>query len=287
MFENNSEEASIPEREYKKICNNIIQEQQKNKAIEQDILIGNYFKLVKHCEGIETEELYFVHRTIYEYFVAETIFSSINKSVNQSKKSLAGVFGKLLKRGNLSPNILEYLKYKIINSKLRDAFESVNDTFQLMLQDGMTYYTNKSYRNVLDCEMKVFKNMLHVVHLWDRNIYGIGKLISAYLKYNHNIGFDLSMFNLYNVNFDGLNLQYVNLKGTNLYSASLINADLRGANLEKTDLREAYLDASIWEERDISKVILQLKEARFSYILVKKGSKLEVMERKKLFSDEI
>ena len=68
----------------------------KNKAIEQDILIGNYFKLVKHCEGIETEELYFVHRTIYEYFVAETIFSSINKSVNQSKRVLQAFLGSCL-----------------------------------------------------------------------------------------------------------------------------------------------------------------------------------------------
>lgn len=288
MFENKSEEANISQKEYQKICTDIVQNSEcENQYITQDFMIGSYFKLVRHCEGIETEELCFVHRSIYEYFVAETIFSSISESIDQSKESLAGVFGKLFKRGNLSPIILEYLKHKIVKSKLRDAFKSVNDAFQLMLQDGMTYYTNEFYRNVLDCEMKVFKNMLYVVHLWDKYIWGIGKLISGYLKYNHDIGLDLSMFNFYNVHFDGLDLQYTNLKGSNLYSASLINTDLRGACLEKTDLRGAYLDASIWKEKDLSKVILQLKEANFFYVLIEKENKLEVMERKKLFPDEI
>ena len=39
----------------------------------------NFFKLVKHCEGVETEELYFVHRSIYEYFVAELKRAGISR----------------------------------------------------------------------------------------------------------------------------------------------------------------------------------------------------------------
>ena len=43
MFENNSEEAYIPQKEYQEICNSVIQE---NKQKNQDILIGNFFKTI-------------------------------------------------------------------------------------------------------------------------------------------------------------------------------------------------------------------------------------------------
>ena len=66
----------------------------------------NFFKLVKHCEGVETEELYFVHRSIYEYFVAETIFVSVCNMINVSKEELAGVLAKLLKKNRLSYTML-------------------------------------------------------------------------------------------------------------------------------------------------------------------------------------
>lgn len=287
MFENNSAEAFIPQREYQKICVNIMQKQEQNNAnIEHDFLIGNYFKLVKHCEGIETEQLYFVHRSIYEYFVAETIFSSINESVDQSKESLAGVFGKLLKRGNLSPIIFEYLKHKIIKSKLRDAFESVNDTFQLMLQDGMTYYTNKTYRNVLDCEMKVFENMLEIMHLWERDCYRFEDKIIYYIKIYmimntneilncnetdfSNVDFsemDLTCVYLKNAilneaNLNGVNLSLTDLSGISLVGASLIgicltrshltNANLRMANLTNADLRMASLTGADLTDIDLT-----------------------------------
>ncbi len=236
MFENKPDEAYIPQEEYETICANIMQASEwKNDDAQSDFLIGNYFKLVKYCEGIETEELYFVHRSIYEYFVAETIFSSINESVDQSKESLAGVFGKLFKRGNLSPIIVEYLKHKIIKSKLRDAFESVNDTFQLMLQDGMTYYTNKSYRNVLDCEMKVFKNMLEIMHLWERDCYRFENeiiyFIKIYIIMNINEILNCNEADFSNVDFSEMDLTYVYLK-----NAILNEANLNGVNLSLTDL---------------------------------------------------
>ncbi len=65
MFENNPDEAFIPQKKYQEICNTIIKkEEKKNEGIKQDFLIGNYFKLVKHCEGLEAKELSFVHRSI-------------------------------------------------------------------------------------------------------------------------------------------------------------------------------------------------------------------------------
>lgn len=235
MFENEADKASIPQREYQNICNRAMRKQNKSKEIEQDFLIGNFFKLVKHCEGIETEQLYFVHRTIYEYFVAETIFSSINESVAQSKESLAGVFGKLFKRGNLSPTILEFLKHKIINSKLRDGFESVSDTFQLMLQDGMTYYTNIIYRNVLDCEMKVFKNMLEIMHLWERDCYRFEDKIIYFIKI-YMIMYTNEILNCNETDFSNVDFSEMDLTCVNLKNAILNKSDLHGVNLSITDL---------------------------------------------------
>lgn len=119
MFENNSERAFIPEEHYQKICVNIMQKcGQKNRDIQQDLLVGNYFKLIKHCEGVETEKLYFVHRSIYEYFVVETIYSSIenamNKLTTESQEELAGNIAIWLKQGDITNTIGQYLQIKIL-----------------------------------------------------------------------------------------------------------------------------------------------------------------------------
>ena len=36
---------------------------------------------------MQERERYFVHRSIYEYFVAETIFSSVQKTMNKSEEN--------------------------------------------------------------------------------------------------------------------------------------------------------------------------------------------------------
>ncbi len=186
MFENNSEEAYIPQKEYQEICKKIIQE---NKQKNQDILIGNFFKSIKHCEGIESECVSFVHRSIYEYFVAEYIFRQICISIKNSKEELASVFGKLLKKKILSSEIRVFFKFKIETSELNSMFDIVCDVFNLMLSDGMTYYTKECYRNVMDCEMDVFVNMLDIVHLWDETIYQFNGYIINYIKHNLNVFF--------------------------------------------------------------------------------------------------
>lgn len=94
MFENNPHEACIPQEEYEKICDYVMKDYTYEK---EDFKIGNFFKSVKHCEGTETEELYFVHRSIYEYFVVETIYSSIeNAMVELTKKVKRSLLEKLL-----------------------------------------------------------------------------------------------------------------------------------------------------------------------------------------------
>lgn len=225
MFENKPNEASIPQAEYQKICITV-KKNNKDEKVEQDFLIGSYFKLVKHCEGIGTEQLCFVHRSIYEYFVAEYIFTTMQNPL--SNEELAGILGILLKGNVLSKDkeIVAFLMYFIKKSNFKYLFNHIKNTFNLMLSDGMTYYTNRSFKCVTRCESIIFANMMEIMHLWDIKQIEFDNSICDYLKSNTGIT---------------LNLREVNLEGKNLFCANLANANLSGANLNNANLRYAYL----------------------------------------------
>lgn len=229
MFENKPDEASIPQEEYQKICTDV-NNKKEYKKIEKDFLIGSYFKLVKHCEGMETEKICFVHRSIYEYFVAEYIFTSMKTPL--SNDELAGILGMLLK-GNILSNdkeIIVFLIHFIKKCNFQYLFEHIKKTFDLMLREGMTYYTNRSFKCVTRCESIIFANMMEIMHLWDVKEIEFDNTICNYLKYNIGIP---------------LNLREVNLKGKNLACANLANANLSGANLNNANLRCAYLKGAL------------------------------------------
>ena len=76
MFENRPFEAVIPKIEYDKICGNNIN---RIKFNQQDVAIGNYFELVHHTDGMGGQEICFIHRSIYEYFIVDAIFSNIEE----------------------------------------------------------------------------------------------------------------------------------------------------------------------------------------------------------------
>lgn len=78
-----------------------------NERLKRCYLVGNYFELVKRNENEGTDELHFVHRSIYEYFVAVYFFDSLNGL--DSKEAVAGKLGELLKCGKLSEQILEFI----------------------------------------------------------------------------------------------------------------------------------------------------------------------------------
>ncbi len=95
MFENNSGKVIISRIEFRKICDIMIKEaEEKTEDIQSDVLIGSYFEPIRHCEGIGTDELQFVHRSIYEYFVSIYFFESMRNL--KSKEELAGKLGLFL-----------------------------------------------------------------------------------------------------------------------------------------------------------------------------------------------
>lgn len=182
----------------------------------------------------------FIHKSLYEYFVAEYIYKKMCEIENKSEEEIAGTFGCLLKLNVLSSEILEYLKFKI-NKKFIGNFDFVYSSFQLMVRDGMTYYTKKNYKNIIDCEMKVFVNMLGIVHLWSRKYPKTDQKIGEYIRYNKKYKLNLAELDLSQINLNSSFLKGANLSGANLSNTYLMEANLMGANLRVASLDRAYL----------------------------------------------
>ena len=158
IFESNSGKAVIPRIEFRKICDIVMKEaEEKAEDIQSDVLIGSYFEPIKYYEGIGTDELQFVHRSIYEYFVSIYFFESMRNLT--SKEELARELGVLLKYGYLSEQMLVFLKYKFDDIKKYNLASVILETFQMMLRDGMTYHIGMPCKNAIECELNIFDNM--------------------------------------------------------------------------------------------------------------------------------
>ena len=229
--------------------NTLLLQKEKSSIPELEIGEGKISVLefpIKHLFESTEFNVEFIHKTIYEYFVSEYIFHSIYESIKLSTDKLAGVLGKLLKKNILSLEILEFLKYKIINSRLKDEFHILNESFDLMLQDGITYHTGICYKNSMDCEMNVFANMLEIIHMWDKDILEVDIAVVNYIQYNKRL-----KLNLKNLILEKAHLIGTNLSGANLSGANLSGANLTEANLIETDLIDANLINAILDEEQV------------------------------------
>jgi DNA replication protein DnaC len=256
MFENNDAEAFIPQEEFRKICCKVACKNEED-SLKQDFLIGNFLRL-KHCEGNDTNLLCFIHRTVYEYFLADYIFNFMYEAIKISKECLAGVLGELFKKGVILENKSLFLKQKIANSELNNKFNVVFETFKLMLNNGMTSYTKKCYKNVIMCEGCIFVNMLELIHLWDVKSFDLRDLpLADYLAINSPGKLNLRDVEYHQNNY--LKNWLIYLRGAiliesdfrnsifcniDLTASCLIGADFRGANLEGTKLTECILSGT-------------------------------------------
>ncbi len=194
---------------------------------------------IKHLFEKYKFDIEFIHKSIYEYFVSEYIFMSIIHENNEY--DLARILGKLLISNKLSFEILEFLKYKVqchTNNKLSDM---IYKTFQIMLKDGMTFYTNKCYKNVIDCEFMILSNMLEIIHLWENTNL---KFDDIYKYINLGRGTDL--------NLSGMDLRKIDLNNIDLSNAKVKNINLGGVNLEKLNLKGARFKEADLTEADFS-----------------------------------
>ena len=295
MFENEPDKAYIPRKKFEEICDSVINErkklekkcdnvikeqEQKSEDIKRDTLIGNYFKW-KHCEGIETEELYFVHRSIYEYFVAETIYNSIKNTISKlSKKGIDEFTGNIslyLKEGQITQTINKYFCYKIL--KLYNISENninimlyqwIELAFGKMLNNGMFYSCEKmNYENIMIKETQCFINLVNIL----RELFNISnreyimmdtnrKQLEKYIKYcsisyetNKEIRrdyFNLSKIFLKDINMAGVNLVNANFIDTILENTNLSRANLANSNFSGAILRNANFESAILRGADLS-----------------------------------
>ena len=210
---------------------------------------------IKHLFENTPANIEFIHKSIYEYFISEYIYNLIEdvilKESENIETDLAGVLGELLSSQGLSDEILEFLRFKIRIGNLKDKYTVVNETFRTMLRDGMTYYTKKRYKNVIQCEINVFVNMLEVIHLWEENLVVSIYSFAEYLRLARCPKLNLRGLAVSSAREDIVKIDYstenfadweiMTLEGVNLENADLENADLRGADLENADLRRANL----------------------------------------------
>ena len=218
---------------------------------------------IKHLFENTKTDIEFIHKSIYDYFVSEYFFISINETICLSNKEIASILGKLFKNNNLSPEILEFLKYKIEKSQLYKVFDAINKSFQLMIQDGMTYYTGECYKNVITCEMNVFANMLELIHLWDEGCsLSLDDSFCRYLIYNECFGLNLKGVILRLGKDESKNkmldlTKAVSIPRVNLRGADLRDADLEGVDLNRSDLSSARFQFANLVYANLSKAILK------------------------------
>lgn len=302
MFENNPEETYITQREYQNICVDVMQKQDhKNGNLEQDFMIGNFFKLVKHCEGIETEKLYFVHRSIYEYFVAETIFASIKdiliKLSDNYQENFGNNFTKCFNRGNMNNTAIRtYLKYKL--QKFYDKLE-VKDkhyfyqwwekTISKMMKCGMFLNVNNNFQNFMKEVTICFMNLMEVLRIVveiDQTCktkyicqYIERDVLEKYIKYcllEYNKEdfekieyFNFQRMNLEGMNFRGMDFNYADLKNAKLKHTNLMGANLYNAYLDEVDLSDSCLMGAILNMEHLNEAVFsknQIEELERYYV---------------------
>lgn len=221
---------------------------------------GKYISIlefpIKHLFGKSELEIEFVHKSIYEYFVSECIFELINKTIDSTKEELAAALGELLCIKMLYPEVIEFLAYKIRHSKLLHEYDSISESFQLMLQNGMIFYTGKCVSNTIVKEMNVFLNMLEILHLWGKRI-KLDKVGCNYLKINKSKGINLSNMDLIDFDLSNSYLVNANLSGTNLSETTLRNANLERVKLDGAILKGTDLRGTILIKADFSNAILE------------------------------
>ena len=121
----------------------------------------------------------FVHRSIYEYFVAEYIYGSIEnamkKQTDKSQEELAKNIVLYLKKGKITITIGEYLQYKIIKLYNRLDIEKEDKFYQWwecavdkILTNGMFSFMKKNirvYGDTVSMQFICFLNLLEILRL--------------------------------------------------------------------------------------------------------------------------
>lgn len=199
---------------------------------------------IKYLFEKSNSTIEFIHPSIYEYFISEFIYTNIIKFLknNQKTEDIAEFLSNTLSSNKLSKDILEFLKYKFESDEY-DAFKSIYNSFDLMQVNGMTFFSNKCYKNVVECEQNTFENLINIIKLCPHNSIKLNSSCRCYIN-NRTQDLDLSYIDMNEINLNHADLTNCNLNEAKLYKligANLKAAHLNSAVLNNSDLREAIL----------------------------------------------
>lgn len=221
-------------------------EQKEFFSIVKNICVSDNFLDNTNILIFNDKRIEFIHKTIYEYYVASFIYDNINEPILQgNKEKVANILGEIFSQNILSKEILNFLRLKISSNKIKNFFRNTLDTFEIVLQNGMSYYSNKPFLCAIKCEINIFCNMLEFIHLWESENIEIKNKQEFIFYIKHaslsRIILNLSKINLNNVdlsecNLSNADLSYADLSGSELSGCKMVKADLYRANLRQTNL---------------------------------------------------
>lgn len=267
MLEYESEKASISQKAYRQILKRV-QQEKPLQNMEESIPISIYFQRVaKQVDGADTELLTFVHRSMYEYFVAVAVCDEIvdanGRLIQQgNKREMLNRLTPVLCRRQFSRDIKHYLEYRISKHVFvtdqegrdlcADWWRRVSDT---MLAEGIVM-KEVPFWNCAEKQAIGFVNFIPLMRgilagcqqkspYQIGNVERIGKNIrnasTVQKRYDKQEIIDLAFINLRKADLIRADLSRTDLKGADLIRADLSGADLNGADLSRADLRGANL----------------------------------------------
>lgn len=240
--------------------------------------LGSYISLAETNVMITNgEKAEFIHKSIYDYYVASYIFDKLNDLIIYGeKKEIANIISDIFKQNVLSKEILIFLRYKINSNEIKEYFKNILETFELILQHGMSYFSDRPLLCAIQGEINIFCNMLEIIHLWelDNNITikNTRELI-FYIKHASisHIVLNLSKINLNNVNLSesdlsNADLSYANLSGAILTGCKMTKADLYCANLYQTNLSGVDFTHANLEQTNLTGANIENAKFQYAYL---------------------
>lgn len=255
-------------------CDKIVDELRNEVNLQKDIskLMKEIYLTINYYNVSENVE--FIHKSIYEYFVGIYFYEKIRLELENDTKddlNIMKLFYDLFSSQNYSDEIAE-----VIIWELCDTFKQYNDKHLFLISElenmainGISVINGKfrmtdeilcfrnltsfvgAYVKTLSIEYLLFRDCIDKEELE----YRIRKSSELTLKtlYSFDLsGLDLSRLDLQNVDLQYANLYNCKLENTNLSSANLYNSIVDIAELRKANINEIKIEhekfMQIWNE---------------------------------------
>lgn len=226
MYKNNPDSAEAPKEAYMSLP-----------SFDSDLIYGSYFKAVPHHEGDDAESICFVHRTIYEFFVAEQFCTEIiNCGMFSDVDSPSVFYGathiELVKKivsflasGELTTTIQTFIE-RLLSKRLgqtkdsQTIVERAEDIIEYSFQNGFLSYLDSlptAYREVdVQCCRNAMLFLASISRAFEYQLY------SDFSKYFHFV----SLYENKLLDLSGLKVKFEALKNCFLQRYIFAYSDL-------------------------------------------------------------